>query len=140
MKTPAYTETAAIEASRRTLLPPGWLDGAMIREAVERPSARGNDMIEVVIAVPDGRGGERLFKDYLTGAPLGALRLRHACEAVGALDRYTAEGEISASDFVGHTVRVKIDIEKKRGYAPRNVISDYAASDARVLSLREVAS
>ena len=39
-------------------------------------------MIEVVVTVPDGRGGERLFKDYLTSTPLGALRLRHACEAV----------------------------------------------------------
>jgi hypothetical protein len=139
MKTPAYTEAAAIEAARRTLLAPGWIDGAMIREAVERPSARGNDMIEVVIAVPDGRGGERLFKDWLTSMPLGALRLRHATEAVQKLDRYSA-GEISASDFVGHAVRVKIDVEKKRGYAPRNVITDYAKSESSVVSLREVAS
>ena len=29
MKTPAYTEAAAIEASRHTLLPPGWVDGAI---------------------------------------------------------------------------------------------------------------
>ena len=79
------------------------------------------------------------FKDYLTNTPLGALRLRHACEAVGTLDRYNA-GEISASDFVGHTVRVKIGVEKKRGYAPRNIIEDYAVSEARVVSLREVAS
>ena len=38
MKTPAYSEAAAVEASRRTLLAPGWIDGAVIREAVERPS------------------------------------------------------------------------------------------------------
>lgn len=138
MRTPAYSETAATEASRRTLLAPGWIDGAMIREAVERPSARGNDMIELVIAVPDGRGGERLFRDYLTNSPLGALRLRHASEAVGALDRYNA-GEISASDFPGHAVRVKIGIEKKRGYAPRNVIEDYGVAEARVVNLRGVA-
>ena len=71
----------------------------MIREAVERPSARGNDMIELDIGVPDGRGGEQMQKD-LTNTPLGALRLRHACEAVGTLDRYNS-GEISASDFPG---------------------------------------
>ena len=137
MKTPAYTEAAAAEASRRTLLAPGWID-AVIREAMERPSARGNDMIELVVAVPDGRGGERLFKDYLTSTPLGALRQRHASEAVGTLDRYNS-GEISASDFPG-PVRVKIGVEKKRGYAPRNIIEDYAVSEARVVSLREVAS
>jgi hypothetical protein len=139
MKTPAHSETAAIEASRRTLLPLGWIDDAMIHAALERPSARGNDTIELDIAVPDGRGGKRPFKDWLTNTPIGALRLRHACEAVGALDRYNA-GEISATDFVGHTVRVKIGIEKKRGYAPRNIIEDYAVSEARVVSLREVAS
>ena len=139
MKTPAHSEAAAVEASRRTLLPLGWIDDAMIPAALERPSARGNDTIELDIAVPDGRGGNRPFKDWLTNTPLGALRLRHACDAVGALDRYNA-GEISASDFVGHTVRVKIGIEKKRGYAPRNIIEDYAASEARVVSLREVAS
>jgi hypothetical protein len=106
---------------------------------VERPSARGNNMLDLTIAVPDGKGSERLFKDYLTNAPFGALRLRHACEAVGALDRYQS-GEISASDFPGHNVRIKIGIERKRGYAPRNVIEDYAASEARVVNLRGVAS
>jgi hypothetical protein len=136
MKTPAYTEAAAIEASRRTLLAPGWIDGAMIREAVERPSARGNEMIELDVAVPDGRGGERLFKDYLTSTPLGALRQRRACEAVGALDRYDA-GAISAADFPGHHVRVKIETEKRRGWPERSVIVDYAAaSAASVVTLR----
>lgn len=141
MKTPAYTEAAAVEAARRTLLAPGWIDGAMIREAVERPSARGNEMIELTIAVPDGRGGERLFKDWLTNTPISALRLRHACDSIAKLDRYNSGEEIPASDFVGHTVRVKIGVEpKRRGYAPRNIIEDYAVSDARVVSLRGVAS
>ena len=140
METTPYSkaQAAALHASLHELLNQGWVDGVMIREAVERPSARGNEMIEVGIAVP-ARGGERLFKDYLTNTPLGALRLRNACEAVGALDRYNS-GQISASDFVGHTVRVKIGVEKKRGYAPRNIIEDYAVSEARVVSLREVAS
>ena len=35
---------------------------------------------------------------------------------------------------------MKIGIEKKRGYAPRNIIEDYAATEARVVNLREVAS
>ena len=52
----------------------------------------------------------------------------------------TAQAKSPPADFVGHTVRVKIGVEKKRGYAPRNIIEDYAASEARVVSLREVAS
>jgi hypothetical protein len=141
MDTTPYSpaQLAALNASLGKLLEPGWKDDATIREAVESTSARGNDMIELGIAVPDGRGGERFYKDYLTNTPRGAQRLHNACEAVGALDRYNARS-ISASDFVGHTVRVKIGVEKKRGYAPRNIIEDYAASDARVVGLREVAS
>ena len=141
MKTRAYTETEALEASRRTLLAPGWTDGAVIREAEERTSTRsGNEMIELVVAVPDGRGGERMLKDYLTSTSLGELRLRRASEAVGALMRYNSQ-EISASDFPGHTVRVKIGVEKKRGYAPRNIIEDYqSVSESHVVSLRGAAS
>jgi hypothetical protein len=120
-----HSESAALEASRRTLLPTGWIDGATIRDAVERPSARGNEMTELTIAVPDGRGGERLFKDYLTNAPLAALRVRHISEAVGALEHYNS-GEIEPQYFVGHTVRVKVGVEKRRGYPPRNIIVDYA--------------
>ena len=140
METTPYSKAqlAALNASLGELVKPGWVDGAVIREAVEDSSARGNTMIVLGLVLPM-HGGERIYKDHLTNTPRGALRLRSACEAVGALDRYNA-GEISASDFVGHTVRIKIGVEKKRGYAPRNIIEDYAASEARVVSLREVAS
>jgi hypothetical protein len=39
-------------------------------------------------------------------------------------------GEISAADFPGHAVRVKLGVEKRRGYPDRNVIEDYAAAPA----------
>ena len=55
----------------------------------------------------------------------GALKLRHAAEAVGKLAKYEA-GEIGQEDFVGQNVRVKIIIEKKRGYPDQNRIEDYS--------------
>lgn len=130
MKTPALSEGEAKKASERRLLKVGWYP-ALIREAVERESRRGNEMIEVLVVVTDpGGNGDREFRDYLSGtAGLGAAKLRHACEAIGCLDRYES-GAISQDDFPGKAVRVKLDIERRRGYEPRNVLVDYASVDA----------
>jgi hypothetical protein len=136
MKTTARSETEAVRASSRTLLRAGWHDDARIVEAVEKPSKRGNDMIELTVVVPDAAGEERTLRDWLTDTTLGAAKLRHACEAVGALARYEA-GEIGQADFPGHDVRVKISVEKRRGFPDQNRIDDYAAaSDPRVVNLR----
>lgn len=124
MKVVGRSEAEAAKASRRTLLRSGVYD-ALIREAVEKESKRGNEMIDVSVVVYDGEGGEREFRDFLTNTTLGALKLRHACEAVGAISKYES-GDISASDFAGRNVRVKIGTEKRRGWPDRNVIEDYA--------------
>jgi hypothetical protein len=110
-----------------------------IREASEHISQRGNDTIELEVAVTDRDGNERLFRDWLVATPRSAAKLRNACEAVGALARYDA-GEISANDFPGHACRVRIGIEKKRGFPDRNVILDYEAAATRAVPLRGVAS
>jgi hypothetical protein len=134
MRTPGFSEAEAKKASERRLLKAG-LYPARFREALERQSRRGNEMIEVTVAVSDPDGNEREFRDYLSGTTgLGAAKTRHACEAIGCLGRYEA-GEISQSDFPGKTVRVKIDVERRRGYEPRNVIVDYAPEDSSVVSL-----
>ena len=118
-----HSEADAQRLSKRTLLKPGEYD-AHIREAIERPSRRGNELIEIAVLIPDDAGDERTFHDYLMDSTLGAAKLRHACEAVGALAKYEA-GEVTAADFPGHAVRVRVGIEKKRGYPDRNVIEDY---------------
>jgi hypothetical protein len=135
MKTTPRSDADAQKVSRRTLLRSGVYD-ALIREAVETESKRGNEMIDVSVVVYDGDGGEREFRDFLTNTTLGALKLRHACEAVGALSKYES-GDISAADFAGSNVRVKIGTEKRRGSWPdRNVIEDYAATALGVVQLR----
>jgi len=135
LKITPRTEGDAHKAARRTLLKPGLYD-ARIREAGGRPSKAGNDMVELVIEVPDADGNAREFRDYLTNSDFCAVRLRHACEAVGALARYDA-GEIAAADFPGQAVRVRIGVEKRRGWPDRNVIEDYASADRSVVRLRE---
>jgi len=130
MKTTFRSESDAIRVSRRGLLSVGWHDAPII-EAIEKASKRGTDMIELTITIADAEGNQRTLRDWLTDTALGAAKLRHACEAVGALTRYES-GAIGQADFPGHDVRVKIGIEKKRGYPDRNVIEDYAAASAAV--------
>lgn len=135
MRTTPRSETEAIAASRNVLLRVGWYD-AEFREAVEKTSQNNNDMIEGNVAVFDADGNERQFRDWLIDTPRSAAKLRHACEAVGVIERYEA-GEIVASDFPGKRCRVRVGVEKKRGYPDRNVIEDYAASSASpVVALR----
>jgi len=135
MKTTPRSEADAQKASRRTLLKDSMYD-ALFREAEERQSKRGNDMIQVLLVVSDADGNEREFRDYLSDATLGAAKLRHACEAVGALAKYEA-GQIEQADFPGHACRVHVGIEKKRGFQDRNVILDYAPASP-VFTLRQV--
>jgi hypothetical protein len=136
MKTSARSETEALKSRQADLLRPDWHD-AEFRAAVEKRSKADNDMVEVVVVVRDADGNEREFRDYLTDTGMGALKLRHACAAAGALDKYEA-GEIAAADFPGHSCRVRLGIEKKRGYRDRNLIEDYMPADASVVRLKEV--
>jgi hypothetical protein len=124
MKVAVHSETEARKAAQRKLLAGGQYP-ARIVEAVEKASKAGNDMIELLVAVRGADGGERELRDWLVGNDRGALKLRHAAEAVGALAKYEA-GEIGQDDFPGHDVRVKIIIEKRRGYPDQNRIDDYA--------------
>jgi hypothetical protein len=135
MRLTPRNEAEAERTAKRALLAVGWHDGE-ITEAVEKRSKRGNEMIEVTVIIPAADGTERTLRDWFTDSPLGALKLRHAAEAVGALAKYES-GEIGQAEFPGHAVRVKVSIEKRRGYPDANRIEDYAAATAgRVVNLR----
>jgi hypothetical protein len=135
MRLTPRNEDDAKRLAKRTLLPIGWHEGR-ITEAVEKRSKRGNDMIEITVMVPAEDGSERTIRDWFTDSPLGALKFRHAAEAVGALAKYDA-GEIGATDFPGHDLKVKLTVQKRRGYPDANAVEDYAAAEAgRVVNLR----
>ena len=72
MKTPGFSEADAQRASKRTLLKPQWVENARIESAREHLSRRERETIELVLQVPSPDGGERTFKDWLSGAALGA--------------------------------------------------------------------
>jgi hypothetical protein len=140
MKLTPRNEDDAKRLAKRSLLAVGW-HAARITEAVEKPSKRGNEMIEITLLIP-AEDGERTIRDWFTDSPLAALKLRRAAEAVGALAKYEA-GEISASDFPGFDVKVKLTVQKRRaaGYPDANAVEDYAPAEAgQVVNLRQAAS
>jgi hypothetical protein len=132
-----HTEDDARKVSTRTLLKAGWCDLARIIEAAEKTAKSGKPMIEILVSVPDAEGNERQLPDWLLPtSKLGAFKFRRCCEAVGAMAEYQA-GSISAEDFPGNDVRVKLGVRKQRGYPDSNVIEDYApVKSSSVVNLR----
>jgi hypothetical protein len=124
MQVTPRSESDLRKLATSNLLKAAWYD-AEIQAAAEGVSSNRNDMIELTVSVPDGSGAGRGLRDWLTDVGRGAIKLRRACEAIGALDRYEA-GNINASDFTGKAVRVKLGIQKKRGYPDRQIVEDYA--------------
>ena len=130
MKTSGRSEELAARDANRALLKNGTYD-AVISEISEYISPRGNDTLKCIV-IAEGR----TFTDYLTDTDLGGLKLRHCCAARGVLAKFDG-GSIDPSDLLG-PVRVKIGIEKKRGFRDRNIIEDYAPVAAAVTPLHAV--
>jgi hypothetical protein len=133
MKVTPRSREEAMRVSSRELIKPGWVTST-IDEAGETRSRFGNPMIALrhLVQIPDG--SERELPDWLVNAPAGAAKLRAAVVAVDALDRYE-NGEISAEDFAGRTVQIRVGIEKRRGQPDRNFVETYRPASADVVTL-----
>src|SRR5271168_4551192 len=129
MKTSGRDEATAAKDANRSLLKLGKYDG-VIREVSEYISPGGNETMKCIVDVAG-----RTFTDYLTDTELGGLKLRHCCAARGVLAKFAA-GSIEASHLPG-PVRVKVGIEKRRGFRDRNVILDYEAVDSSVVAFEK---
>jgi hypothetical protein len=136
--TPRSAEQARREqASSRELIKPGWVT-SLINEAAEGKSRKGRPMITLyhLVQLPDG---ERELRDWLVDAPAVAEKFRSAVESVEALDRYEHQHEVTAEDFAGRTVQIRLGIEKGgRGKADRNFVDLYrrAVASAVVTPIR----
>jgi hypothetical protein len=137
-KPPSEAEAAKL-AAKPALMPDG-VCPAHIRDARDDQAKKsGRDMIVATFVVLDAEGIEREIPVYLNTSNAGILLLRHTCIAVGAEAKFNA-GSISAEDFPGHDVRVRIGTERKRGWPARNVILDVMpAESAGVVPLRQAA-
>ncbi len=113
------------ELTDSRLLPKGIYDFE-IEDAWEKKSAANNEMIEIRVRVSNGNGLSRTLRDYLVAKRLE--KLLHCCAACGLADKYR-NGCLSDDDFVGKRGRLRLGVEKKRGFPDRNVIEDYVSPE-----------
>ncbi len=123
--TPRSTQDLELEEKKREealLLPRGDYDFE-VTEAIEKTSKSGNPMIQVRLKVFH-EDSFRFVTDYLMEKM--AFKLRHFAESVGLLDEYNA-GNFNASDLVGASGVVKLEIEPAKGdFSAKNAAKDYA--------------
>lgn len=119
-----FTPKTEKEIAEENLLPAGEY-GFEVVDAIPKLSKSGNEMIELKLQIFDSNADSKgMISDYLLEKL--AYKLRHAAEAMGALDKYES-GVLHHDDFIGKTGTVKIVIRKdKTGeYADQNSVADY---------------
>jgi hypothetical protein len=106
-----------------------------IIEGEDKVSQAGNPMIELTVKVTDAKGVSRFVKDYLLEQ--WPVKLRHAAEACGVLEKYEA-GELIAADFIGKTGQLTLTIEKDktRKFPDKNAVTDYTVKEKGVAGIK----
>lgn len=116
---------------RNTLWPKGAYDFEVVNYEDTVSKKSGADMIHLELKVFHPEGGSQTIHDYLLASMMH--KLRHACEAIGILDRFE-EGTLEAQDFDGGVGKVMLKIDKAKpnsGYRDKNSVDDYLKPAAR---------
>ena len=104
------------------MLQPGQY-AAVVKNATDKVSKSGNDMIELIVTVYGTNGTQVDVFDYLLSTDQWQWKVRHFCESAG-IDY--AKGELTSDECVDQNVKVNVAIDKgKDGYADKNKIADY---------------
>lgn len=117
-------------------LPDGEYD-FQVKTATAKTSAKGNEMLELVLIVWDQDGKQRQVWDYLTATIEMEHRIRHFCRATG-LDEIYNTGNVSPADVAGASGRVILKTQDARTdratgktYEARNVVRDYVVPEEK---------
>ena len=104
-----------------------------IKDAAEKQSQSGNDMIELHVTVFNAHGDRTTIFDYLVHTEKAAYKVKHFAEATGLDEQYT-RGEIDANACLNRSGRCKLIIKKDTSgqYPDKNEIRDYVKAAGRV--------
>lgn len=106
-----------------------------VRDAVDKTSKAGNDMVHLKLSVFDEDGNSVFVDDYLLESM--PLKLRRAAYALGLGGEYES-GELAAYDFKGKAGKAKIGIQKGKAkedgsgefYPDKNGVLDYIVGES----------
>jgi len=98
----------------------------IVKRATAKRSKSGNEMIEVILTVTDGKNEIDVF-DWLLEAM--KYKLKHFCEATGFQKQYE-KGELEETDLEGAQGKVKLIIEDSEQYGTQNKVEDYVPKTA----------
>lgn len=106
-----------------------------IKQAEDKRSSSGNDMIEMQLTVWDNDGRERTIFDYLVDSDASEWKVRSFADATGLREAYDT-GNLQASDCVGASGRVTLRIQAARvvngkSYDARNTVKAYVAAKVK---------
>lgn len=129
-----FTPKTEEEIAAAGILMPGIYPFEVIK-AEEKPSKKGNDMIELSLRIFNDQE-EHLCRDWLLESM--PHKLRHAAVTLGLEDQYEA-GSLVAGDFFKKEGFVKVGIQKGKpkgdgsgeNYPDRNNILDYVGDVAK---------
>jgi uncharacterized protein DUF669 len=82
-----------------------------VKNAIEKVSDKGNNMIELQLQIFDTHNKERIIKDWLVDTDTMHYKIKHFCESTGQLDVYMAD-MLSANACRGKNGHLTLDIKK----------------------------
>ena len=94
----------------------------VVKNAQDKVSKAGNDMIEVVLEVYNTKGDTQLIYDYLL-AGQGQWKLKHFCETSNLMHKFET-GNVCGDDFIGASGSVWLIIDEFEG-KKSNKVKDY---------------
>lgn len=125
---PLSEEEAAAQSA--DLWPNGTYDYE-VREATEKESASGNEMVELEVWIYDQAGGRRLVFDYLVSTEKAAWKIRHFAASCGLLEQYNS-GNLMANEMVGRTGKCQVGTQPaKDQYPAKNIIREYTKAEQK---------
>lgn len=96
-----------------------------VKSAVEKESAKGNDMFALEVWIFDQDSNKKMLFDYLVNSEKAAWKIRYFAAACGLLREYE-KGTLTENEMVDRTGRCTVGVQPaKDGYPAKNVIRGY---------------
>lgn len=130
-----FNPADAAGPSSSTPLPEG-VYTLVVREAEERQSQRGNDMIALVLEYEqDGTRGS--INEYLVSTPQAVFKIEQFCRAAGLVDQFQS-GTLLPGDCLGKEVRAQVVIEAGTDSWPdRNKVGEFLPPQQGISTMPE---